>query len=559
MLHLRTILANLVTISPISVLSLALCSQAAAATLSVGPGKTYAAPCAAIYAAKDGDTIEIQGGRTYSGDVCTVSHNNLTIRGVNGRPKINAATRYAAGKGTWVVTGNDTTVENVEMYGAKVPDANGAAIRLEGTNFTLRNSFFHDNENGILTNANTKSDILIEYSEFGHNGHGDGQSHNLYISHVNSLTFRYSYSHDANVGHNLKSRANTNTIIYSRFSSNAPGKTGSTATGQPSYEINLPNAGTAYIIGNVIQQPAANRNAAMVAYGEEGATNPTQDLYVINNTFLNDDADSGTFLFISAKVTGAALVQNNIFAGTGVITGNVNAVLKNNYAAAAPGFVNRAAYDLRPIVSALVVDAAADPGVSAAGVSLMPVAQYRGVASGESRPVSGTLDIGAYEAVAGSTTIPAAPDAPTAPAPSTPEPSTPTAPVTDGAWTPCAAEGGICAFSGTHQVRYGANGNYATATATGTIACSNSVFGDVAPGFVKTCSVSTSASSAVVWTACANEGNVCKFGGQREVRYGTASKFVTKTFTGRVTCSNAMFGDPAPGFMKKCSVSSAVK
>jgi hypothetical protein len=60
------------------------------------------------------------------------------------------------------------------MYGAKVPDQNGAALRLEGTNFTLRNSFLHDNENGILSGANTNSDVLIEYTEFGHNGFGDG-------------------------------------------------------------------------------------------------------------------------------------------------------------------------------------------------------------------------------------------------------------------------------------------------------------------------------------------------------------------------------------------------
>ena len=87
--------------------------------------------------------------------------------------------KAALSKGTWVIQGNNITVDNVEMYGAKVADRNGAALRLEGTNFTLRNSFIHDNEDGILSNANTASNILIEYTEFGHNGYGDGQSHNL--------------------------------------------------------------------------------------------------------------------------------------------------------------------------------------------------------------------------------------------------------------------------------------------------------------------------------------------------------------------------------------------
>jgi hypothetical protein len=441
-------------------------ANASAATLAVGPGKSYGAPCAAFAAAKDGDTIEITGNTTYSGDVCTIARSNLTIHGVNGRPKIDAAGRNVAGKGTWLVTGSNNTIDNVEMLGAKVNDGNGAAVRLEGTNLTVRNVFFHDNENGLLAGTNVNSNVLIEYSEFGHNGHGDGQTHNVYIGNVKSLTFRYSYSHDANVGHNLKSRAITNTIVYNRFSSTPPGQTGSTASGQPSYEINLPNAGTSYIIGNVIQQPAVSSNAGMVTYGEEGATNPGKDLYVINNTFLNDNPDRGTFLFISGNVTKPALIQNNIFSGTGILTTQASAVQKTNYRSAAPGFVNRALYDLHPTEGGLVIDAGSNPGTSASGVSLVPVAQYKGTASGEARPATGTLDIGAYESTAAAST---------APAPAV-------------TWTACAGEGGKCSVSGTRQVRYGADGLYATRTVTGAVACTNTVFGDPARGLVKSCS-----------------------------------------------------------------------
>jgi hypothetical protein len=383
---------------PAALLGLAFAVPASAATLSVGPGKTYATPCKAFAAAKSGDVVEITGNTTYSGDVCAIYTSNLTIRGVNGRPKIDAAGKYAMSKGIWVVEGNDIVVDNVEMYGAKVPDKNGAALRLEGTNFTLRNSFIHDNEDGILSNANTASNILIEYTEFGHNGYGDGQSHNLYIGNNASLTFRYNYSHDANVGHNLKSRAKVNTIVYNRFSSTPPGQTGSTAAGKPSYEIDIPNAGTSYVIGNVIEQPANNSNSSMLAYGEEGASNPGKDLYVVNNTFLNDDSSHGTFLFIGSTVTTPALLQNNIFAGTGTLSTQASAIQKTNYRAVAPGFVNRAAYDLRPLANALVTNAGSDPGSSSAGVPLKPVAQYKHVASGVARPVMGALDIGAYEA-----------------------------------------------------------------------------------------------------------------------------------------------------------------
>jgi hypothetical protein len=174
---------------------------------------------------------------------------------------------------------------------------------------------------------------------------------------------------------------------------------GSTATGKPSYEIDLPNAGTSYVIGNVIQQPASHNNPALLAYGEEGATNPAQDLYVVNNTFLNDDSSRGTFVMIGSQVTKPALLQNNIFGGTGTLVTQVSAVQKTNYRSAAPGFVNRAAWDLRPLANALVTNAGSVPGVSATGISLKAIGQYKHVASGTARPVLGTIDIGAYEAL----------------------------------------------------------------------------------------------------------------------------------------------------------------
>jgi hypothetical protein len=569
----NTALANKSLAAPGITLGLLLAAvfagNASAATLSVGPGKTYAKPCAAIAAAADGDTIEITGNTTYSGDVCGIYRNNLTIRGVNGRPRIDAAGAASMGKGTWVVVGNNLTVDNVEMLGARVPDANGAAFRVEGTNFTLRNSYIHDNEDGILAGANTNSDFLIEYTEFSHNGHGDGYSHNLYIGNVKSLTFRYNYSHDANIGHNLKSRAITNTILYNRFSSSG--------LGSPSYEIDLPNAGTTYIIGNVIEQPSNNSNPAMIAYGEEGLYNGAQNLYVVNNTFLNDDASRGTFVMVGSAITTPVLLQNNIFAGTGTVTYQANAIDRTNYRSLAPAFVDRAAYDLHP-TGAQMINTGSAPGTSVTGVSLTPVAQYKHVASGEARPVSGQIDIGAYEAVSSttsSTTTTTAPAPTTTTSPTTGTTSTTTTGTTTtstSGWTWCATEGGTCTFSGTRQVRYGANGYYYYKTATGSIGCNNSVFGDPANGVVKACSYANTTTSGTTtvsttsttststttttttsgWTACATEGGICSFSGTRQVRYGANGYYYYKTATSSIACNNSVFGDPANKVVKAC-------
>ena len=93
-----------------------------------------------------------------------------------------------------MIHANDVVVENIEFSGASVPDQNGAGIRAEGVNLTVRNCYFHDNQDGILESNVAGSNILIEFSEFDHNGFGTGQAHNLYIGHASALTFRFNWS-----------------------------------------------------------------------------------------------------------------------------------------------------------------------------------------------------------------------------------------------------------------------------------------------------------------------------------------------------------------------------
>ncbi|WP_405589094.1 alpha-L-rhamnosidase C-terminal domain-containing protein [Streptomyces sp. NBC_01190] len=51
----------------------------------------------------------------------------------------------------------------------------------------------------------------------------------------------------------------------------------------------------------------------------------------------------------------------------------------------------------------------------------------------------------------------------------------------------CAAENGLCAFSGTRTVAYGAGGTFTTRSLSGGTACANAVFGDPLPNMVKSC------------------------------------------------------------------------
>jgi Right handed beta helix region len=347
----------------------------------VGPNRKYPTPCKAIAAAKSGDRIEIDAAGTYQGDVCGWHTDNLTIVGVNGRPVIDAAGRNAQGKGTWVISGSNTTVENIEFTGAQVSDNNGAAIRQEGPNLTVRHCFFHHNEEGILTGADPSSRILVENTEFAANGYEDGLSHNIYVGRVAEFRLQYSYSHDAISGHLVKSRARRNFIFYNRLS-------GETGTG--SYELDLPNGGLSYVIGNLIEQGPQTENPTMVSYAEEGASNPDSYLYFINNTLVNHRAD-GLFLAVTATIP-PPLVQNNIFSGPGEMINRPVAKLSNNVVKEA-GFVNPDDFDYHLTADSAARDAGVDPGSA-----LRPVFQYVHPTCFEVRQTQGAaIDAGAFE------------------------------------------------------------------------------------------------------------------------------------------------------------------
>lgn len=365
-------------------------SQAGANTIQVGPGKQYATPCAAIAAAATGDTIQIDTSGSYSGDVCQWNTNSLTLTTSGpGRAVLNAAGKSSQGKAIWVISGNNTVVQNIEFTGAAVADLNGAGIRAEGQNLTIRNCFFHDNQEGILTDPGQNSTILIEFSEFARNGAGDGFSHNLYIGNIGHLIFRYNYSHSAFVGHLFKSRAAQNDILYNRFSDESDGTA--------SYEIDISNGGKSFIIGNLIEQGPKTQNSAVIAYQEEGANlgNPDHELFVVSNTIVNDFT-SGIFVLVDGSVTTPAIIKDNIFTGPGGITTQSSAVQANNFTGNAQ-FVNQAIFDYHLQSTSPAIDTGADPG-SGGGTTLAPASQYVHPACAEGRSAAGKApDIGAYE------------------------------------------------------------------------------------------------------------------------------------------------------------------
>src|SRR3954447_25126981 len=271
------------------------------AILTVGPGEQFAKISDAIAAAQNGDTINVDAG-TYTNDYASISK-NITLQGIGGMVKLVSTGLIPNGKGIFVTNGN-ITINNFEFSGAQVADQNGAGIRYETGNLTLNNCYFHDNENGLLGGYRSTDSLTINNSEFAYNGYGDGQTHNLYVGNIGNLTIKNSYFHDADVGHEIKSRALSTTIIDSRIYD-----LNSTA----SLSIDLPNGGNALIQNNVIEQGPYSQNNKIINYGEEGNLNPGTNFVISGNTILNDR--SSPLAVWNATTTTTVQISNNSFYG----------------------------------------------------------------------------------------------------------------------------------------------------------------------------------------------------------------------------------------------------
>ena len=262
--------------------------------------------------AQDGDTVVIAPG-DYYGDVATWRQDRLTIRaGAGGRVKLIAAGSHAAGKGIWVIGGGRVTVEDIDFVGARVPDRNGAGIRFEKGHLVVKRCSFKDSENGILTASDPSATLEIENSEFGNNGDGSGSTHNLYVGDIGTLKVTGSYFHHARQGHLLKSRARENWIFYNRLTDEVGG--------QASYELEFPNGGMAYVVGNIIEQSATTDNSTVISFGAEGYRSPLNALHLGNNTIVDDRPQGGIMLRV-ADGERQVYAVNNLLVGKGKLDG----------------------------------------------------------------------------------------------------------------------------------------------------------------------------------------------------------------------------------------------
>ncbi len=301
--------------------------------ITIGKGQQYANPYYAAPHVQNGDTVEIFPG-TYGGAWFWAP--NITIKGM-GPGVIIQSRDLTQGKGLFVLSGQNVTVENITFQGASNYAGNGAGINFTGTNLTVLNSTFLNNQDGILTAPNRASTITVKNSTFNGNGSdagAHGAAHAIYAGSAALLDVENSTFTNTQQGHDIKSRA-SNTVVKNNSITDGP-------TGTSSYLIDIPNGGAATITGNYLEKgPNSSNYNYAITIGEEGMKNPAGPILIANNTFVNDDTTKTVF---AHNQTGNPdfTVSNNTISGlqSTVLTGQGTVIDPN--AAPPPPVVHKA-------------------------------------------------------------------------------------------------------------------------------------------------------------------------------------------------------------------------
>ena len=132
--------------------------DARAATLSAGEGTAYPQPSIAIAAALPGDTVEIVSGTYY--DCASWRTDRLTVEAHGAGPVV-MSDLACDGKGAFVIAGNGTVVRGITFARTRVPDGNGAGIRMEGGSLLVEDCTFKDVQAAVLAAGRPDAELTL--------------------------------------------------------------------------------------------------------------------------------------------------------------------------------------------------------------------------------------------------------------------------------------------------------------------------------------------------------------------------------------------------------------
>lgn len=232
--------------------------QEAVSAIGNGDGTIYIAPgryrdCAVQEGGRVAFVAEQRGTALFDGEMCE-------------------------GKAALVLRGRESHVEGLVFQNARVPDGNGAGIRMEQGNLTVAWTVFQNGQCGILSANDPASTIRIDHSTFSGLGkHPDGTgAHPLYIGEYGALIVTNSRFERGTGGHYLKSRSPKIEVIGTSFDDSRGSAT--------NYAIDLSGGASGRIAGNVFVNGRGKENySTMIAVAAEGVHSSSAGLVVENN------------------------------------------------------------------------------------------------------------------------------------------------------------------------------------------------------------------------------------------------------------------------------------
>lgn len=240
-------------------------------------GRGFATLDEAVQAVRMGTATILIAPGTYR--ECTVqAGGRITFKAVTPGTAIFDGT-VCEDKAAFVLRGNGSVVDGLVFRGFSVSDGNGAGIRAEMGDLTVRNSMFLDSQEGILGGEPRGQRIVIDRSTFSGLGQCDQAvncSHAIYLGNNGSVTITNSRFERGTGGHYVKLRVPNVTISGNSFDDTRGTRT--------NYMIDLPEGATGVIAGNTFVQGRAKENAgALIVVGAEARTYPSAGLNIADN------------------------------------------------------------------------------------------------------------------------------------------------------------------------------------------------------------------------------------------------------------------------------------
>lgn len=183
------------------------------------------------------------------------------------------------GKAALVLRGAGARVDGIVFQNMRVPDGNGAGIRLEKSDLVISNSLFRNSEQGILTADDPAATLTIDRSTFSRLGRCDrglSCAHSVYTGLYGRVIVTRSRFEKGSGGHYLKSRAVTVDVRDNSFDDTQGAAT--------NYLIDLPSGATGRIVNNLLVQGRDKENyAALITVAPEERKNRSAGLVIEGN------------------------------------------------------------------------------------------------------------------------------------------------------------------------------------------------------------------------------------------------------------------------------------